>query len=64
MPSPPTFNMAYLKEIIPDASLHEVMVISATTNEEKVLYSTFEYTKVLVLITKRLIELSRTNSLY
>ena len=64
MPSLPTFNMAYLKEIIPDASLHEVMVISATTNEEKVLYSTFEYTKVLVLITKRLIELSRTNSLY
>jgi len=56
--------MAYLKEIIPDASLHEVMVISATTNEEKVLYSTFEYTKVLVLITKRLIELSRTNLLY
>jgi len=56
--------MAYLKEIIPDASLHEVMVISATTKEEKILYSTFEYSKVLVLISKRLIELSRINRLY
>jgi hypothetical protein len=57
MPTEPTFSLAYLKDNIPIANADELKIISLTTKEEQGLYCRYEYVKILVLISERLIEL-------
>ena len=54
----PTYTIKDLKEAIPIANLEDIKKISLALRNEQSLYPPLEYTKMLTLLTKRLIELS------
>lgn len=58
MATNPTYAVEHLKEAIPIANLDNIKEISISLRNEQSLYPPLEYTKILTLLTRRLIELS------
>lgn len=54
----PTYAVEDLKEAIPIANLEDIKKMSIKLRNEQSLYPPLEYTKILTLVTRRLIELS------
>jgi hypothetical protein len=54
----PTYEYHELKVLIPRATLLQTKEIAVTIRNEKKLYSTNDYSHILILISERLIKLS------
>ncbi|GEO09504.1 hypothetical protein SAE01_20000 [Segetibacter aerophilus] len=57
MPNIPTYTSEQLQEIIPLSNLKELKLITEIVKSEKACYSTFTMSKILVIISKRTLEL-------
>ncbi|GEO10748.1 hypothetical protein SAE01_32440 [Segetibacter aerophilus] len=59
MRNPPTYTFEQLQEVIPLSCLEELKLITETVKTEKECYSTFTMSKILVLISRRTLEMAR-----
>jgi hypothetical protein len=59
----PTYAIPELEKTIPIATLDDISLISSIISHEQELYDNYEYHKVLGLITRRVLEISRERRL-
>jgi hypothetical protein len=55
----PAYNLNYLLTIIPEATLDEIFAISQQVTEDNNNYDPRELSRILMLISRRLVELSK-----
>jgi hypothetical protein len=63
MQAQPTYSLLKIEDIVPKALFDQLKSISDTVEVERHLYSTFTLSKILLIISKRLLELSKQISL-